>query len=90
MKIKVRMKNQPIETIKITDFNIASILLYNGIDLLDIEKDPKSPQRSIFIFPLSDDVGPLINSFWNRELGVEPLRFIEVQKYLKSRLHSKF
>lgn len=74
--------------INISSFNIASILLYDGIELVNLLKANNS-SKVYFQFKHNDNIEPLINAFWNHELEVEPIRFLQVQKYLKSRLHSE-
>lgn len=83
------MTKEPTKTIKISNFGVACVLLYDGVELLELEKDPNSLKRFFFIFALDDSVEPLINSYWNKELRVEPFRFLEVERYLKSRLHNE-
>lgn len=75
--------------IKINNFNIATILLYDGYELIDLEKDPSDQRRYFFVFTSNEFTETLISSFWTKELRVEPLRFLETQRYLKSRLHSQ-
>lgn len=83
------MSKEKVKTIKINNFNIASLLVYEGYELLELEKDPTSPIRQFFVFPYFDNFEILISSFWNKELRVEPFAFVEAQRYLKSRLHTR-
>lgn len=83
------MTKEPTKTIKISNFGVACVLLYDGVELIGLEKDPTSLKRYFFIFALDDNVEPLINSFWNKELRIEPFRFLETERYLKSRLHNE-
>jgi len=79
--------SKEIKTTKVNNFNIASVLVYEGYELIDLERDPSSPIRQYFVFQFVENLEVISNSFWNKELRVEPVKFVDAQRYLKSRLH---
>lgn len=64
---------------------LSSTLVCLGIPLDSVIKNPVG--KSVFIFPHTDDLDQILESFWKRSLKVEPNSFFEAQRFLKSRIY---
>jgi len=47
----------------------------------------KDPRKVDFQFPQNQDIDKLVDSFWRKEVKVEPLSYFEALKVLKSRIY---
>lgn len=64
---------------------LASTIVCLGISLDSVIKNPDG--KAIFVFPKSDNLDQIIESFWQKILRVEPNAFFESQRFLKSRIY---
>lgn len=77
--------NDKNEMFKTTDLCLATTLLYLGHQFLDIEKiDPK---RVAFGFEDSKELRKQIDDFWSYALMIEPMKFYNLLRVVKARIH---
>jgi len=62
----------------------ATIALYLPLDSVD----KTNPTKAQFIFKRSKELDKLIESYWKRELRVDPQIYYQSLKILKNRLYS--
>lgn len=65
------------------DFYLSAFLLLKGINLISIDRT--EPGRAVFIF---EEVGDLLNEFWNNDSQVGAKNYSFKIKELKSRLYT--
>lgn len=61
---------------------VAFISMWYPIESID-----KSMSRAEFVFKRNDDLDKLVQSYWKREIQVEPLAYFNQIKVIKSRLY---
>lgn len=64
---------------------LAAAILSLGIVLNSVVKGPED--KSIFVFPHTEDLDQILESFWRKELRIEPNSFWESLRFLKSRIY---
>ena len=69
-----------------TDLALAATLGMLGVFVIRI--DPEDEYRKAFVFGDSDALRELVKNYYNNELKVEPRRFFDQIKSLKSRIYS--
>ena len=73
--------------LQFSDFALCSALVALGYKLESLDRT--EPQRVIFVFKRSKRLDLTIHKLWQRKLLVEPLAFVEAQKYLKARIYGE-
>lgn len=68
-----------------SDLGLSAALLTYGIELVGIEKD--NPRRVVFKFAEQQNLGVIIESYWNGDLSVCALKHFGNIKLLKSRIY---
>jgi hypothetical protein len=76
------MKEEKFET---SDFTLAISLCCLGFCIRSF--DDTDPQRVVFRFEKKKGLYEAIQTFWNRELRVEPMTYAAHTKLLKARLY---
>jgi hypothetical protein len=67
-----------------SDLSLASaISLWFPLEIVD----KSNPSKANFIFKREEGLDKLVESFWRKELQVEPLTYFNQLKLLKSRLY---
>ena len=81
--------NKPSNTKPNTSFQTADLSLATVISLwLPIEGiDRTNPRKALFIFKKCSRLDELVDSFWRRELKVEPQGYFNQLKAIKARLY---
>jgi hypothetical protein len=79
------MNNELHKNIEISDFQLASFLVYQQTELLGIRRE--TPTKAVFIFPDNKKTQELVERFSNLSSQVEPLAFSSAQKRLKQLLY---
>ena len=51
--------------------------------------DKTNPQKAEFLFKRDNQLDQLIESYWRKELKIEPQTFFNQLKFIKSRLYSQ-
>lgn len=69
-----------------SDFYLSSVLVCLGFL---IESLDKSNKRAIFLFKNTPDLEKTVQSYWNKQLRIEPLELFESQRYLKNRIYGQ-
>lgn len=69
-----------------SDMTLSATLLYMGFKLEAIEK---GQPKSSFIFKRDDGLDDAIQAFWAGEILIEPKRFFNCIKEVKSRLYQE-
>ena len=75
--------------IKFTDFPLASTLVCLDHKLLFIEDDKSDSKRLEFVFEKTEAIELLILGYWNNNLLVDPKKFWNASRDIKSRIHSQ-
>ena len=65
--------------------SLSATLISLGISLDSVVKN--NDGKAVFIFPQTDTLTQIIESFWKKALLVEPNSFFEAQRFLKSRIY---
>ncbi len=73
------------KNLEISDFQLASFLIYRDTELIGIRM--VTPTKAVFIFPDNEKTQALIEKFSNLSAEVEPLAFSSAQKRLKQLLY---
>ena len=82
MSIKIKKENQQI---KVSDLALAaSISIYYPIEAID---RPPNSNRCFFLFEKNEELKTLIDNYHKGEMRVEPARFFNQIKIIKSRLY---
>lgn len=67
-----------------SDLALATVLaLFYALEAVD----RSNPYKAEFFFKRDDQLDNVIESFWRRELKIEPIAFFNQLKVLKSQLH---
>ncbi len=74
------------EEIMLSEFPLAVTL--TALGFLPVSLDESDSQKVNFVFEKNDAVQKLIEGYWNGNLLVEPKRFWNVSRELKSRIRS--
>lgn len=69
------------------DFPLASFLIYSGIPVHGIDRQPNG--HATFLFEKRNGIDERIQRFWARTVQVDPLGFHQTEKALKARLYSE-
>lgn len=78
------MKNQLENTYTTSDLACAAVIsLYYPLWVVD----KTNPQKATFLFKRENGLDELVESFWRRELKIEPLAYFQQLKIIKSRLY---
>ncbi|MDD5415930.1 MAG: DUF5659 domain-containing protein [Candidatus Daviesbacteria bacterium] len=72
-------------TFELTDFEVATILIIEGFNLLEVDKS--NPHKASFIFENNPRIAEVINSYFNDKLSVNPRMLFMESKTLKNRLY---
>ena len=73
---------------QIPDLNLgATILAVSGINLDSLDRS--DPERIRFVFCREEGLDQLLESYWRKELRVEPISFAMAQKYLKNQIYNR-
>jgi hypothetical protein len=83
MKTKNKSKN---DLEKIDDFTLATTLICLGYEPLLIESGKINPQMYEFIFDKTEAVERLVRAYFNRNLLVEPNKFLKSRKEIHDRI----
>ena len=70
---------------KTSDLSLATTISLN-FPIVAIEKD--NPHRVVFLFDPTDKLTEFIDSYWKKEVRVEPQQFANQIKNLKTRIYS--
>lgn len=88
-------KNRNDRYFRLTSFYTACFLFANGLELVNIEKDPTDPKRSHFVFRDSSERKILVQNFNfakedSPEVLIDPRKFVMAIKNLKDKLYQGF
>lgn len=72
--------------IKLTDLNLCATLCYFGYVVDSINKS--NHLKVIFAIKRDEKIDELIRKFWAHQLRVEPLRYLNIVKEIKSQIYS--
>lgn len=72
--------------IKLTDLNLCATLCYFGYIIDSINKSNSS--KVIFEIKRDEKIDELIRKFWAHKLKVEPLRYLNLVKEIKSQIYT--
>ncbi len=80
------------ENLKLKDFYsssdlalVVTISLWYPIDTID----RTNPRKATFLFKRDENLDELLESYWRRELKVEPQAYFNQLKAIKARLYSE-
>ena len=82
------MKNVLETTIVFTEFPLAITLMCLNYPLLSIESNKNDPQRLGFVFEKNVAIERLIKAYWGSNLLIEPKKFWNMSREIKSRIRS--
>ncbi len=71
---------------KTTDMSLVSTLIYLGYQITAI--DDHNPSKVHFVIKRDGKTDEVIQSYWNKELSVEPLAFFNCIKEVKTRIRN--
>lgn len=72
-------------TFSTSDLALATILsLYYPIDSID----RTNPHKALFLFKREEELDGLVESYWRKQLQVEPQTYFNQLKVIKSRLYA--
>ena len=72
--------------IKLTDLNLCVTLCYFGYIIDSINKS--NPSKVVFAIERDEKIDKLIRRFWAHQLSVEPLRYLNLVKEIKSQIYN--
>ena len=72
--------------IKLTDLNLCVTLCYFGHTIDSINKN--NPSKVVFAIKRDENIDELIQKFWAHQLSVEPLRYLNLVKEVKSQIYN--
>lgn len=71
---------------KTTDLALAAMIsIHYTLQAIDYS----NPQKAIFIFKREEELDALVESYWKRELKVDPKRYYNELRFIKGRLYEK-
>lgn len=90
--MQIRNEDQDTRYFRLTSFYTACFLFAKGLELVNIEEDPKSSKRSQFVFKDSPERELLIHNFNfakedSPEISIDPRKFVMAIKLLKDKLY---
>lgn len=62
---------------------VTAISLFHNIEDLDRQ----NPRKALFVFNRSKKLDELLNSYWKKELRIEPRSYFDQLKAIKARLY---
>ncbi len=68
---------------KTTDLALATVIFLS----CPLEAIDRSGRKAAFIFKRTTELDELIQSYWRRELKVEPIAYFEALRLIKARLY---
>lgn len=74
--------------INFSEFPLVVSLLSLGFEIEANNQDPKNTGRIEFAFKKTEAIGIAITKYWNGNLLIEPKRFWNISRELKSRIRS--
>jgi hypothetical protein len=80
----MRLEMPPEKNFFTSDIALSATLKINGLKLLRVNRDGS---KAIFVFEDTPERAETVMRFINREMTVEPLRFMEEIRNLKSLTH---
>ncbi len=78
-----------MNTMKVSDHALVATLIYLNIPSRGTEKLPES-RRVNFLFEVNNELGVIIESFYNGELRVDPRKFAPCMKEIKTRINQQY
>jgi hypothetical protein len=69
------------------DLGCAAALTTLGFELADIDKE--NPRKALFLFTYSTTLEQAARDYWSDNLAVNPRRFFDDLKMLKSRIYAR-
>jgi hypothetical protein len=78
------MKDKQFPT---SDFYLSSVLVCLGFVLEGLDKTNR--HRVNFLFRNTPELEKAVQSYWNKQLRIEPLELFESQRYLKNRIYGQ-
>lgn len=85
MKTKILKINDCFRT---PEFSLAVCLLHFGFPIEEFDRDPKTPPKLTFVFLRTEELEKVVESFWKKELRIEPTAFYNISRELKSRMRA--
>jgi hypothetical protein len=83
MKNKILKEDNFFRTV---DLSLAStIFMFYPLEAVD----KQNPRRAEFVFEHSQELDVLIESFWRRELKVDPRAYFDALRSIKARLYDR-
>lgn len=76
------------EHIKISDLGLATTLETLGFHILKLEKDFSRDNLYFFLFEKTRELEKIIQKYWSGDLEVEPKKFWQECRDIKSRINS--
>lgn len=90
MKIKNNYTvDETLGFIRFSDFPLATTLVCMDYKLLYVEADKGDSKRLDFVFEKTNAVELLIAGYWNSNLLVDPKKFWNASREIKSRIQSQ-
>jgi len=78
------MKRAKLPLVQTSDINLASSLLCVGFEIMGI--DNRNPKRATFYFKRTPQLLQKIESYWNKDLKVNPLDLFHSRKEILGRI----
>lgn len=82
------MTDDGADCIRFTDFPLAVTMMCLEYKLIAIEPEKGNSRRVHFIFEKSEAIEKLVLAYWNGNLLVDPKKFWNVSREIKSRIQS--
>lgn len=68
-----------------SDLALCATLVALGFNLDSLDKT--NPQKTFFVFNRTPELEISVQSFWDKQIKIEPISFFEAQRFLKSRIY---
>jgi hypothetical protein len=76
------------ETYRTADLSLIAVLGVLGFPVMDMEQ-PTDAKRVVFVFQKTEQLMYSVESYWRRELEVEPQAFFDELKKTKARIYQR-
>ncbi len=76
-------------TLKVSDHALVATLIYLGFPVRGTDR-PENDKRVSFLFESEDALVQTIELFYNGELRVDPKRYSQCMKEVKTRIHQNY
>jgi hypothetical protein len=83
--IDIKHMNQSYPPFETSSLPLATTLTCLGITLDSVIKSNSG--KAVFVFSQTPELNQILESFWRKDLRIEPITFFEAQRYLKSRIY---